>query len=127
MRDFRMKTMALLLIIALTLSIVSCAQSSNSTLTRRIEAAHIQNGVTTEQDLIAQLGEPQVSGFDFKRRKMLIWNLIDVRSTNKLSMTMLGRFLPEVETVEEPELKVSFDAGGRVAAWRLTTASHSYR
>jgi len=122
-----MKTMALLLIIALTLSIVSCAQSSNSTLTRKIEAAHIQNGVTTEQELIAQLGEPQVSGLDFKKRKMLIWNLIDVSSTNKLSMTMLGQFLPQVETVEEPELTVSLDSGGRVAAWRLTTARHSYR
>src|SRR5713101_7931073 len=126
MRDFRMKTTALLLIVALTLFIGGCAQSSNNTLTRKIEAAHIQNGVTTEQELIAQLGEPQVSGFDFKKRKMLIWNLIDVSSTNKISMTVLGRFLPEVETVEEPELTVSFDAGGRVAAWRVTAARHRY-
>ncbi len=122
-----MKTTALLLTVLLTLSIAGCAQPSDSMRTREIGVAHIERGVTTEQDLVAQLGEPQVRGFDFKNRKMLIWNRIDVSSSNKLSMTVLGRFLPDVETVNEPELTVSFDSRDRVVDWRLTVERHRYR
>ncbi len=122
-----MKIIALLLTVLLTLSIAGCAQQSDSMRTRAIGVAHIERGVTTEQDLVAQLGEPQVRGFDFKNRKMLIWNRIDVSSSNKLSMTVLGRFLPDVETVNEPELTVSFDSRDRVVDWRLTVERHRYR
>ena len=122
-----MKTTALLPTVLLTLSIAGCAQQSNRMRTREIGVAHIERGVTTEQDLVAQLGEPQVRGFDFKNRKMLIWNRIDVSSSNKLSMTMIGRFLPDVETVDEPELTVSFDSRDRAVDWRLTVERHRYR
>jgi hypothetical protein len=122
-----MKITALLLTVLLTLSIAGCAQHSDRMRTREIGVAHIERGVTTEQELVAQLGEPQVRGFDFKNRKMLIWNRIDVSSSNKLSMTVLGRFLPDVETVNEPELTVSFDSRDRVVDWRLTVERHRYR
>jgi hypothetical protein len=122
-----MKTTALLLTVLLTLSMAGCAQPSDSMRTRAIGAAHIEKGVTTEHDLVAQLGEPQVRGFDFKNRKMLTWNRIDVSSSNKLSTTVLGRLLPNVETVIEPELTVSFDSSDRVVAWRLAVERHRYR
>jgi hypothetical protein len=122
-----MKITAPLLTASLALSIAGCAQQSDRMRTRAIGGAHIEKGVTTEQDLVAQLGEPQVRGFDFKNRKMLIWNRIDVSSSNKFSMTVLGRFLPDVETVNEPELTVSFDSRDRVIDWRLTVERHHYR
>jgi hypothetical protein len=121
-----MKTNALLLIVSLALGFASCAHPRMGT--RRIETARIEIGVTTEQQLVDQLGEPQGRGFDFKRRKMLTWNRLDVRSTDKtVWMPGLGQFLPSADTVHEQQLVVSFDPLGRVVNSRVTNERHRYR
>lgn len=91
-----------------------------------MEAARIERGVTTEEDLVHQLGDPQVRGLDSKGRKMLVWNRMDVSSNNKAWMTVIGQLLPRTDTVREQELVVSFDSQGRVAEWRIKNERHRY-
>lgn len=127
MISLAMQTNALLPIVLVAFWLASCAQPGANKGGRGNEVARIEKGVTTEQQLVAQLGEPQVRGLDSKGRKMLIWNRMDVSSTSKGWMTVIGQFLPRTDTVHEQELEVSFDPYGRVAAWRVKNERHRYR
>jgi hypothetical protein len=123
----KVKTNALLPIVLLALALGSCAQPGATRRAGEIEAARIERGITTEEELVHQLGEPQLRGLDSKGRKMLAWNRMDVSSNNKAWMTVIGQLLPTTDTVREQELVVSFDAQGRVAEWRTKNERHRYQ
>jgi hypothetical protein len=75
---------------AVVLCLTSCAAPSNSIGTPGIESASIKRGVTTESDLIAQLGPPQGRGLDSKGRRMLTWNRLDASATDKNEYSFRG-------------------------------------
>lgn len=76
--------------------------------------------MTTESELIGQLGEPQGRGLDSKGRKMLTWNRLDAAATDKTRIPYAGPFLPGSIKVSNRQLAVSFDARGRVADSNFT-------
>jgi hypothetical protein len=122
----KVKTKPPLAIGLLALALASCAQPGATRRAGEIEAARIERGITTEQDIVRQLGEPQLRGLDSKGRKMLGWSRMDVSSNNKAWMTVIGQLLPTTDTVREQELVVSFDAQGRVVEWRTKNERHRY-
>jgi hypothetical protein len=122
----KMKTKALLPIILLAFALGGCAQPGATRSAREIEAARIERGITTEQELIRQLGEPQLRGLDSKGRKMLAWSRMDVSSSNKAWMTMIGQLFSNTDTLREQELVVSFDSQDRVAEWQTRNERRRY-
>jgi hypothetical protein len=113
--------------VLVALALAGCAEPGAARSARAIEAARIERGMTTEEQLIGQLGEPQLRGLDSKGRRMLIWTRMDVSSSNKAWMTLIGQLLPNTDTLREQELVVSFDAQNRVAEWRVRTERHRYQ
>ena len=122
-----MKRNILLPIVSLVLGLTSCAHPKGSTGARAIEAARIEKGVTTQQQLVDQLGEPQIRGLDSKGRTMLVWNRMDVTSASKGWIPVAGRFLPRTDTVHEQELVVSIDSRDQVVEWRVKNEQHRYK
>lgn len=104
--------------------LTSCAASSNSIGTAGIESASIKRGVTTEGDLIAQLGPPQGRGLDSKGRRMLTWNRLDASANDKARIPVAGPFLPGSMALHKRQLAVSFDAQDRVAEANFTDEEH---
>ena len=104
----------------LAILFASCANTVTKG-TANVESAQIENGVTTESDLIAQLGPPQGHGLDSQGRKMLTWNRLQVANTSKAFIPMVGPFLPGSESVKKDQLVVSFAANGRVADHRIVS------
>jgi hypothetical protein len=100
-----------------------CASTASTGLSN-LPAAHIERGVTTEQDLIQQLGEPQGRGLDAEGRKMLTWNRMNVTSTGKAWIPVAGPFLPGSADVKKEQLAVSFNAEGHVVDYRVTKEQH---
>lgn len=106
-----------------TALITACATTATRG-TRGIASAHIERGVTTEHQLIAEIGPPQGRGLDSHGRKMLTWNRMDVSNTGKAWIPVVGPFLSGAEDVHTQQLIVSFDVSGRVAAASSSSDHH---
>jgi hypothetical protein len=89
-----------------------------------VQNAKIERGVTTQSDLVAQLGPPQGRGLDSKGRVLLTWNRIDAAGTGKNWIPVAGPFLPGSTKVHKRQLAVSMDAEGRVADYKLSDEEH---
>jgi hypothetical protein len=104
--------------------LANCATPSNTIGTPGIEGARITRGVTTESDLVGQLGSPQGRGLDSKGRKLLTWNRIEASATSKAAIPVAGPFLPGSTEVRKYQLAVSFDADGKVADYKFGGEQH---
>jgi hypothetical protein len=102
-----------------------CATKPSASIgTPNLETPLIERGVTTEAQLIVQLGQPQGRGLDAKGRKLLTWNRVDAASTKKAYIPVVGAFLPGSVNVQKRQLAVSFDSAGKVADYKITSEAH---
>jgi hypothetical protein len=104
--------------------LTSCAAPSNAIGTPGLVGARITRGVTTESDLVAQLGPPQGRGLDAKGRTLLTWNRIEASATKKASIPVAGPFLPGSVEARKYQLAVSLDSVGKVADYKYSGEVH---
>jgi hypothetical protein len=119
-----MKTNLLPLIASALLAGCATQPPSASIGPPNLETPLIERGVTTEEQLIAQLGKPQGRGLDSKGRKLLTWNRIDAISTGKAFIPVVGAFLPGSVNVQKRQLVVSVGSDGKVADYKVTSEAH---
>jgi hypothetical protein len=115
-----------ILFFAFAYVLAGCATPAPKTSigTPNLETPLIKRGVTTEKQLVAQLGAPQGRGLDASGRKLLTWNRVDAASTKKSFIPVVGPFLSGSVNVQKRQLAVSFSSDGTVADYKVTSEAH---